>query len=186
MVSNPFHEKIFDPVEILSETLQNVWDSLCDTYDVSNSLPDMETIMHEVDMTDPDRAAHDIMVNLITDIIEQVSRFSPWYTKPSRAFGIVSVADKIQLKPRQILAPEAVLKWEAFLDALSEAVRINSGLIKATLLVNRLMGEADLEKDPHVIVSCECIPCVKIRLKKSILVKADLTCDTCKEKFRIV
>jgi hypothetical protein len=186
MVPNPFHENIYDPIEGFTRTLENIWDKLCDKYDVSSSLPDLDTIMTDVDMSDPDRAAHDIMANLITEVIEQVGRFSSWYTKPSRAFGLVSVAHRTQLKPKQILAPEAVMKWETSLNFLSEAVRINSGLIRASLLVDRLMGEINPEKDPHVVVSCECVPKIKIRLRKSILLKADLTCDTCNEKFHLV
>jgi hypothetical protein len=186
MVTNPVNENIHDPIEFFSGTLEDIWDLLCETYDVSCSIPDMDTIMYEVDMSDPDRAAHDIMVNLITEVIEQVSRFSSWYTKPSRAFGIVSVASKIHLKTKQILAPEAVMKWHDTLDSLSDAIRMNSGVIEASLLVNRLMDDLSSDKDPHIVVSCECIPRVKIRLKKSILVKAELMCDNCNEKFHIL
>jgi hypothetical protein len=183
MVPSPIHENVYDPIEVLSETLDSVWHKLCDLYDVYNSIPEMETIMADIDMSDPDRAAHDMMANLIVEIMEQVSRFSAWYTKPSRAFGLVSVSDKNQLRPKQILAPEAVMKWESSLNDLSDAFRKNSGLIKASLLVDRLMGDMHSDKDPHVVVSCDCVPKIKIRLRESILVKADLTCDTCKERF---
>lgn len=186
MVPYPINENIHDPIEFFTETLEGVWDMLCEAYDVSCSVPDMDTIMDEVDMSDPDRAAHDILVNLITEVIEQVSRFSSWYTKPSRAFGLVSVASKIHLKTKQILAPEAVLKWRDCLDALSDVVHMNSGVIEASLLVDRLMGDISSEKDPHVVVGCECIPRVKIRLRQSILVKADLTCDNCHERFHLI
>lgn len=186
MVPNQIYENIYDPIEALSATLEDVWRLLCETYDVSSSIPDMDTIMDEVDLSDPDRAAHDILVNLITEVIEQVSRFSSWYTKPSRVFGLVSVASKIHLKTKQFLAPEAVLKWTDSLDVLAEAVHMNSTVLEASLLVDRLMGDIQKEKDPHVVVSCDCFPKVKIRLKKSILVKAELTCDNCHEKFHVI
>jgi hypothetical protein len=186
MIAKPITKNIEDPIEFFTGVLQDVWDKLCEAYDVSSGIPDMGLIMDGVDLTDHDRAANDILVNLIIEVMEQVSRFSAWYTKPARAFGLVNFTDKFNLKTKQILAPEAISKWQDLIDDLSDAVSMNSGIIKASILVDRLMSEHPSEKDPHVVVGCDCIPRVKIRVKKSILVKADLTCDNCHERFHLL
>jgi hypothetical protein len=186
MVPAPISENIYDPIEVFGKTLADTWHLLCDTYDVTGSLPEMDAILDGIDMSDPDRAAQDVLVNLLTEIIEQVCRFSPWYTKPARAFGLVSIVDKINFKPKQILAPEAAVKWRASLNDLARVVRMNSGLIEAALLVDHLMRDISNETDPCIVVSCGCLPRIKIRLRKSVLKNAEMTCDNCKEKFHII
>lgn len=178
-------EGINDPAEMLELALEQTWKALCSRFDVTGPVPCIESLFHKVDFTRPERAAETIIVNMLLDIMECVGRFSYWYRMPSRAYGLVDVVDKTVGCSHLMLAPEAAGEWACYLAALALAIQKNSGLIQAMLLVDGLMMKASLE-DPCVFASCGCLPARTVRVRRSILEKGGIFCDTCCRPFRLV
>jgi len=73
----------------LDETFENAWRIMSVRYDIGSSLPDKETLFHDVDLSRPSAASEKLLINMITEAMECVGRFSPWYTQPAQAFGLV-------------------------------------------------------------------------------------------------
>jgi len=118
---------------------------------------------------------------MLTEVIENVGRFSPWYKQPARAFGLISLRDPVTGQSRWLLAPEALLRWRELLKDLTEAIKNNNGLIQATLWVENLT-EKQLE-DPKVIAQCDCLPPKRIQINRSTLNKTAIICDDCQQPF---
>jgi hypothetical protein len=167
----------FDPVEHITGTLQAVWIDLCKPFDVSTCMPELELLFMNVDLSEPGEAAENVLALMLLEVMESVSRFSPWYRRPARAFGVVSMRDAISNNSRWLLAPEAVLRWEEVLKKLRRLVRRYSGLIHAMILMDSLV--ADLPDDPSVSASCACLPPRRIHLRLSILKQSEITCEAC-------
>ena len=100
-----------DPTEVLEETLEHTWRTLCAYYDAGGELPEMRALLDGADVTIPRQAAEIALANMLVDLVESISRFSPWYTKPARAFGIQIVRDAVTKRVRFVLAPEALQQW---------------------------------------------------------------------------
>ncbi len=181
MMAAEAFEQIIDPVEMLNGILERAWTAVCKAYDTSGDLPDMRTLFDEADLSIPDQAAQLVLVNMITEIIQCVGRFSPWYTQPARAFGLTSLRNPITNQTQWVLAPEAIQKWCPLLQELAVAIQKNSGLIQAIVLVDGLMEPSPDE--PCATLRCGCVPPHAIRLRKSILQKTDIYCDTCNQPF---
>ena len=73
--------------------LEHVWQVVSAPYDVSSGLPDRAALLHKVDLSVPAAASEALLVNLITEAMECVGCFSPWYKAPAQAFGLVLVED---------------------------------------------------------------------------------------------
>jgi hypothetical protein len=80
-----------------------------------------------------------------------------------------------------LLAPEALQRWGVLLQNLTQAIKLNNGLIQATLLVENLVEE-ELD-DPLVIAQCDCNPPKRIQINLSTLDKTAITCDECQQPF---
>jgi hypothetical protein len=111
-----------------------------------------------------------------------VGRFSPWYKQPARSFGLTSARDPLTQRTRWLLAPEAAQRWQEVLEPLTGVIRKYSGLIRAMLLVDDLMGDLPVN-DPCVMAHCTCWPPRAIQLRKSVLEKAEIVCDECLQPF---
>jgi hypothetical protein len=92
------------------------------------------------------------------------------------------VREPITGQARWLLAPEAAQRWRNILEPISEVVRKYSGLIQAMLLVDGLMEDMPGD-DPCVLAQCSCWPPRSIQLRQSVLVKAEIICDTCLKPF---
>lgn len=181
MMAAEAFEQIVDPVEMLNGILERAWAGVCKAFDTSGDLPDMRTLFDEADLSIPDQAAQVVLVNMISEVIQCVGRFSPWYTQPARAFGLTSLRNPLNNQTQWVLAPEAVQKWCPLLEKLAIAIQKNSGLIQAIVLVDGLMEPSPGE--PCVTLHCGCVPPHAIRLRKSILQKTDIYCDSCNQPF---
>ena len=181
MVSFDTIERTIDPVEVLRGAIEHAWTEICHAFDASTSLPDMQTLFEDVDLTRPNEAAEQVLLVMLQEVIESIGRFSPWYKQPARAFGLTSVRDVKTNRFKWILAPEAVHRWQESLSPLSYAIRRYSGLIKAMVLVDDLM--ADMDINPCVRASCGCIPPNTIQIRKSILEKSEILCERCMQPF---
>jgi hypothetical protein len=144
-------------------------------------MPGLQNLFMHAPLGTPPKAAECVLVNMITEVIERVGRFSPWYKQPARAFGLVSLRDSITGKSHWLLAPEALQHWQSSLKNLTQAIKLNNGLIQATLLVENLSDE-DLH-DPLVIAQCSCYPPKRIQIGASILDKTAIICDACQQPF---
>jgi len=175
-------QKTIDPIEIFEGLLECAWLTLCQTYDAYGSLPDMKTLFEGGDLTTPKQAAETVIVNMLMEIVESISRFSPWYTKPARSFGITSIRDTRTNCIRWLLAPEAIQKWQEIINPLAVAIRKNIGVIRAVILVDGLMDQTTSE-DLCIIALCGCLPPRAIQIKQSILDQANIVCETCMQPF---
>lgn len=171
-----------DQTDMLNEALEHAWSVLCAFYDVNASVPDMLTLLDGVDLALPERAAEIALTNMLLEITEKVSRFSVWYRQPTRAYGLISVRDGVTQCIRWLLAPEAVKQWAHVLQPLAWAIWKNTGLIQAILLVESLMQEIP-SNDPCIDASCQCDPPRTIRVKQSVLSRAEILCDQCLYPF---
>ena len=181
MVPKTKLEETTNPIEMLDNALEQTWDAVCATYDVSAEIPSTQILFMQAPLGTPPKAAECVIVNMLTDVIERVGRFSPWYKQPARAFGLVSLRDSVTGESHWLLAPEALHHWQPWLNKLTQAIKRNNGLIQATLLVENL-SENDL-LDPQVIAHCGCYPPRRIQIGLSILDKTAIICDACQQPF---
>lgn len=177
--------KLLDPIETLQDCLTMTWSEMCRIFDTTSFLPDLQSIFNQVDLGDACIAAEQILVNLLLDIMENVSRFSPWYKQPPRAFGLTSYRDVKSNRVQWILAPEAQKKWELTLNKLEQLLMTYRGIYQAVILVDGLMARST-PSDPQVFASCECDPPHTIQLKKSIVEQTEVICDHCKHPYKIL
>lgn len=171
-----------DPVETIHELLQRAWNELSAVYDVSTCLPDLNILFPGIDLDDPRKAAESLIAGMLLEIMENISRFSPWYRVPARSFGVISFRDPSTRQTRWLLAPEAVQRWNHLIGPLTEMIQRFGGLLRAMVLVDGLTES--LPGDPCVQASCRCIPPRTIYLRKSILEKAEIICDTCLQPYQ--
>jgi hypothetical protein len=177
-----FPDHILDPADAFGAELDRVWRTVSETYDVKAGVPDIQTLFKGVDLDEARQAARGVLVNMLDEIIQNVCRFSKWYTQPARAFGLTSVRDSFTHQTRWLLAPEAERRWKNELKVLERVIDEHCGLLQAVLLVDRLMEEAP-EEDPYVVIRCRCSPERRIQVRRSILKTAELICDECKHAF---
>lgn len=170
-----------NPIDLLDSTLEQAWEILCAAFDVSTDLPNTQTLFENAMVNTPPKAAETVLVNMITEIIENLGRFSPWYKQPARAFGLASFRDPVTRQSTWLLAPEALQRWQPILKDLRQVIKLNNGLIQATLLVENLSYKEPT--DPQVLAQCNCFPPKRIQINISILDKTNIICDECQHSF---
>jgi hypothetical protein len=168
-------------IDELDTALDATWRTLCEMYNVSAPLPEAEALFAGVAFGQPLLAAETILANILTEISEDVGRFSPWYKKPARSFGLIDVRDGTTKRVRWILAPEAAQRWELLLRGMAVAIQKHSGVLQATQLVDALMGDED--DDPCILARCTCQPYRTILIARSMLASGDVICDDCHHVF---
>lgn len=181
MVPINARDKPIDPVELISGTLERAWEMISLTYDISANLPDMRELFEGANLSRPNQAAEKVIANMLMEVTECVSRFSPWFKMPARAYGLTSMRDRTTNQVSWRLAPEAIQKWEGILKPLAAAIERYSGLIEAIILVDDLM--LDKLEDPCVVARCSCVPPREMRIKQSILEQAEIQCELCRRPF---
>jgi len=173
-------EHKFDRIELLDKALNQAWHALCSSCDVTAGLPELTSLFCGADLTIPRQAADTVMANMVLDIMENVSRFSPYYRMPARAFGLVSIRDRQTNELHWNLAPEISQKYCDLLEELAIAIRKNSTLIQASLIVE---GRLSNKENCITIVTCECKPPRKLQISRKDLGQADIICDACRHPF---
>lgn len=173
------------PVDLL-DTLHEAWQAVCCAYDVTAPLPDMAALFEGADLAVPLRAAETVLTNMLTEAMECVGRFSPWYRQPVWAFGLALVHETPEARPHWSLTPHALQDWQRVLRMLAVAIERNIGLILSANVVASLDMLAVPEDDPCVMAACQCTPPRVILVNRSVLQKAEIRCDTCQELFREV
>lgn len=185
-----------DPVEQLNNILEKTWNQLCCTYDAAAGLPDIRTLFSSANLPGTFEIAQMVLVNMLLEVIENTGRFSPWYSRPARAFGLLELRnlspsswkDAAHLPTRGttaqnwVLAPEAVVKWQPQLTELSRVIEATYPIIQAMLLVENLMDQVE-PGDEWITAHCRCFPAREIRVTRSILEKGEILCDSCCQPF---
>lgn len=182
MASASVVENVIDPVEMINRPLAHAWETLCATYDVTASLPSLPILFEGANLNDSQQSAEVALANMLLEITESVSRFSPWYRLPASAFGLISMRDPLSHRVRWLLAPEGCQRWRAHLLSIAKAIESTSGVLKGILLVENLMEEMESE-DPAVIAYCSCNPPHAIQIKQSVLEKTVIICEMCQQAY---
>lgn len=172
-------------VDMLDEVLEAAWRTICSTYNITAGSPTVQVLFEGADLDASTQAAETVIVNMLSEAIEKIDRFSPWYKMPARAFGLIAVRDSTTNCLRWVLAPEAVQRWQQLLGDLTVAIQRNSGLLQATKLVDELVRKAPAD-DPCVMACCGCVPRRTILVKQSVLLGTEVVCGACKQPFRPV
>ncbi len=167
----------------LLETLKHTWQAICDAYDLTTALPDMQALFEGVELGLPDQASEIIVANMLSEVMECVGRFSPWYKAPAGAFGLSMVCDDTTGLPRWILSSEALQQRQALLRSLAVAVEKNITLILSVNFIDSLEDET-LTYDSCVMASCLCVPPRIIVVNRQVLLNAKIICHTCQHPFQ--
>lgn len=182
MFSVDNQQGITNHVKEFYELIDSVWDSLCDAYDISAAPPMVKELFEGVDFSSPESAARSVIVNMLSEIIENAHRFSPWYTSPASAFGLTRTRVPVLEKLKWRLAPEAAHRWRRLIAPLSREIENKSGLIQAVVFIDQLEISSLLE-GIKVKAHCGCIPPRGILVNPQILEKSKVVCDACCEVF---
>jgi len=175
-------ETTYDPIAEVRGVLEDAWQVIGDTYEVSGELPERETVFEGANLHDADQAAERVVVNMLSEAIEYVGRFSPWYKLPARSFGLTSFRDPKTKGTRWTLAPEAVQKWQGVLKTLAATIEEKGGMIEVMLLVDELNRKSPRD-EPVVIAECKCSPPRRIQAKRLVLEDGGIVCDVCEAPF---
>lgn len=173
--------KIEDPVELFDQALESTWRVFCKTFDVCASQPNLTALFDGTDLTIPLQAAKTVAANMLLEIMENVSRFSSWYKRPARAYGLTSIREPTSQRQVWTLAPEACQRWHDLLERLAIAIRKNLFLIQATLFLDN--HPIKLDDDPEIMIRCDCLPPRTIRVRQSVLEQGDIVCEACSHPF---
>ncbi|MCK4726091.1 MAG: hypothetical protein KAT29_09820, partial [Anaerolineales bacterium] len=70
-------EQVFDPVEALFATLEDAWQVISSAYDVSNCLPDLQTLFARANLSAPQHGGEAVVAAMLMEVTESIGRFSP-------------------------------------------------------------------------------------------------------------
>jgi hypothetical protein len=171
-----------DPIENFYGSINWGWEKISSAYDVSTEMPDAKYLFNNIALNDPNRAAQEVLANMLIEISEQVHRFSPWYKLPARSFGLVSHRDP---KSHQItwgLAPEAAQKWCQIINLIAREISSKKGLVEAIILIDDL--ELEPNYDNHTVLAvCNCNPPRELLIQYKFLIEAGIICNACCHPF---
>jgi hypothetical protein len=173
------------PIDLL-DTLRQTWEAICHEYDARAALPEMEALFDGADLASPSQASETTLANILTEVMERFGRFSPWYRTPAAAFGLILIQDSATGCARWGLSPDAAQRWQPLLSPLAHAIERNIGLILSVAHLGDLEKTPPPDGDPCVMASCACVPPRVILVHRSILVGADIRCETCQRSFQPV
>ncbi len=168
--------------DVLLQTLRDIWHELCITYDVIAQIPEMSILFEGARLNRPYDAAEQILANMLTEIVGRIDRFSPWYTKPSTAFGLMTKTSPSDGCVEWCLTAAAYQKWWETIDTMAALIEENANLIRAMVLVDGLLTAVSAE-DTRILAQCHCFPPRHIRVRQSILAKTEIICDLCERPF---
>jgi hypothetical protein len=167
------------PADLL-DALDYAWQVICRTCDVSADLPDMQLLFEGADPFAPDQAAETVVANMLLEVMESISRFSPWYKKPME---LIRVRDTATNRCNWLLSTTARQQWQALLQPLANIIEHHTGLILAGNLIEDFEVSAVPDKS-RVLAHCQCSPPRVILVNRSVLDHAEIVCDTCQQMFR--
>lgn len=167
----------------LFDVLQAAWRAICADYDVTAELPDIGVIFDGVDPTEPAEAARGMLINLLSEMMECIGRFSPWYKRPARAFGVVLERNSATQPGHWTLSARALRAYAPVLDMLQRAIEHNKSVILATRFLDDLEQQRELA-DPCQAAHCQCDPPRTILIHRSVVGRVQIICDACRQPFK--
>jgi hypothetical protein len=177
-----------DPIERIDAALCAAWEEICETVDVVVEMPPLPELFAGTDgslaVNDAAAAAEAVIVNMLSEVMEWVCRFSPWYTKPASAYGLTRVHDPQTGGVLWKLSPEGWQRWREIFLPLSAALEGKGNLVQIFLLAEDLMAEA--ERAVCVPAACGCLPPRYILVHQAVVDEVEIVCDVCQQRFREV
>ena len=162
----------------LLDTLDQAWQTICDAYDAVAERPDLPVLLPGVNLAQPDEAAETLLANMLLAATDSISRFSPWYRRP---LGLQLTRDPETGRTHWGLSPTSREQWEVLLTPLAAALRQSVALF---LAADVLDGLAPALPPGRVMAGCLCVPARVILIQNSVLLNAEIMCDTCRQPFR--
>ena len=169
-------------IESFCGLLTYAWKTISREHDVLDELPDIQFLLRGTELFDPAMAAETIVMNMLTEVTQMVDRFSPWYTRPARSFGLISYRDIITHNIVWKLAPEALDRWKQIIDSLIAEITRKGSLIEMFKQIDTLVTEDQYEGD-SVLAICECNPPKELLVKQSFLRGSGIQCNECLQTF---
>lgn len=161
------------------------WQTIKTCYDLTADLPGWDSILHGVDLSRPEEAAHTMLINLLTEAMEKTDRFSPWYTAPAEAFGLHQPLKDISSVSRAFfqwqITSEAETRWRPTLRALAKAIAKDSEIheIQKTLDATKWLRRSAVK------ATCACEPDPPtVQVPPHVLLEATLFCNVCGQPLR--
>ncbi len=176
------NQNTIDPLEKFYEVLEYAWQTISAAYEVTSEMPEIELLFACVELHDANKAAEQVVINILNEVMEDVGRFTPWYKLPARSFGLTTVRDTASNRVTWVLAPEAIQKWHKVLEPLAGEIHYKSGLIHAMLLVDDLTYRKHSDRE-CIMAGCQCMPSRVIRLKQNVLNEIEIICDVCNQPY---
>ncbi len=168
--------------ERLEVCLAEIWEMVSEKFDISGDLPEDGTLYENVNLDDSSLASRQILSNMLTEAMQQVSRFSCWYTKPARAYGMISTYYPSENQTKWNLAPEAIFEWKTQLSNLQEMVDQNLGIIRAMMLIATI-SKSESCSQKEVVAACSCDPPRMVKMYPSVFQNCEIICKDCGTKF---
>ncbi|MDT8304306.1 MAG: hypothetical protein RRC07_00105 [Anaerolineae bacterium] len=172
-----------DPLALLDDELERVWSDIRHTYDVAGPLPELAVLFAGADLRDAGAAAEAVLVNMLTEVMERVSRFSPWYTRPASAYGLERVRDSATGRVCWRLRAEVKQHCQPLVSRLGRAISVSRSLLQVFILVDDFLETTPGEDDEAVLCCCDCSPPRYIWLPRCVVQQAGAVCDRCRTAF---
>jgi hypothetical protein len=155
---------------------------LCAPYDVDAESLSLNCLFCGVDVSDPGEAARGVLVNAITELMESIGRFSPWYTKPASEFGLAILPHRSGHFLGWGLTDGAEERYRGLLDELATAIRTEGALVEA---IQHLADLTDATEEWATAI-CACNPPQMITVRLPRLIESGtVLCGTCLQPFNV-
>lgn len=185
MVAQRRQETKPDAIDKIDAALCDAWKKICETVDVVVDMPPLLELFAGADLSDPTSAAETVIVNMLSEVMQWVCRFSPWYTKPASAYGLNRVRDAQTRSVLWKLSEEGWGQWGEILFPLSTALEGKGNLVQIFLLTEDLMVEKERIAE-CVSAACACLPPRYILVHQAVVNKVEIVCEMCQQRFREV
>ena len=169
------YEDIFD-------SLDQAWKLISQRFDVVADRPAFLVVFEGADLSHPRAAAGTVVANMLTEVAQRVDRFSPWYTRPAKTYGLVSNRELETGALRWVLSDEGLSDWGDVVARLTDAIRKDKGLVLASLF---LEGNGGARDEPGVLVRvrCGCTPPRLLLVPAALVAHEKIVCEACGEIF---
>lgn len=171
-----------DPLAVLDCELELLWADIRDTYDVAGPLPELPALFAGADLRDAGAAAEVVLVNMLVEVMERVSRFSPWYTRPASDYGLERVSDPATGQVTWRLQSGVKRHCQSLLRRLSHAIADSQSLLQVFILVDDFL-DGTRDDEEAILCCCHCSPPRYIWLPRCIVQQGEAVCDTCCTPF---
>jgi heterodisulfide reductase subunit B len=159
------------------------WYELCDFHDVQAPFPNLQQIFQGVELNEPTAAAERTIANMLAEMPEHVDRFSPWYNCSACEYGIQSCRSSPTAPLEWILNSLGRKRWQRLINYLAVAIRKDSGLIMASVLLEDLAQNSNSANE-LVRAYCGCTPPRVVLLSRRSIQPEAVVCERCQQPFR--